>query len=111
MTVTIRLKADVEAEKVRDRLEEMLAEGSFPEKPVISRFEVLPDYDWTGHPSYYITVYLDPSTTPRFLKREKTQPIHEIVFENVFEGTDERWPYISIVRQKKARKKPVTEQE
>lgn len=95
----MKTKAEFEADEVRDMLERLHKQGDFPETPVIKRFDVVPDYDSTGDPAYYIAVLLDDATPDEKLTREFTRPIEQIVFDNVVRGPDEPWPYIRIIRE------------
>ncbi|HEX6987061.1 MAG TPA: hypothetical protein VF170_16905 [Planctomycetaceae bacterium] len=93
-------KVEIDADEVRETLERLREQGAFPEKPVIKRFEVVPDYDSTGDPAYYISVLLDDATPDEDLVRDKVKPIERLVFDSVVRGPDEPWPYVRIVRER-----------
>jgi hypothetical protein len=79
-------------ERLRDR-------GAFPDRPAIRRFEVYADNDSTGDPAYYINVLLDDDTPEDDLAREKTRPIEDLIFEKLYRGPEDRWPYVRIIRE------------
>jgi hypothetical protein len=95
----MKTKAEIEADAVREKLERLHEQGAFPATPAIKRFDVVPDYDSTGDPAYYIAVLLDDATPDDELTPEKMRPIRRIVFDNVVRGPDEPWPYIRILRE------------
>lgn len=89
-----------ESDAVREKLERLHQQGAFPERPVIRRFDVYADNDSTGDPAYYVAVLLDDATPEEELTWEMVQPIERIVFDAVFKGPDERWPYVRVVRER-----------
>ena len=94
-----KTKAEVEADDVRGMLERLLEERVFPDRPVIVRFEVSADTDYSGDPAFHITVLLDDATPEEDLAWDRIRPIEDLVFEKVFRGPDERWPYVRIIRE------------
>lgn len=87
------------SEAIRRMLERLQAQSAFPERPVIKRFTVYADNDSTGDPAYYIAVLVDNDTPERDLTSEKVRPIEDLIFDKVFRGPDERWPYVRVVRE------------
>jgi hypothetical protein len=86
-------------EAVRRLLERLRDRGAFPERPVIRRFEVQADHDYSGDPAYYITVLVDDATPEEDLVRAKTRPIEDLIFEKLYHGPEDRWPYVRTIRE------------
>ena len=86
-------------EAVRRLLERLHASGAFPDRPIIQRFQVEEDNDSTGTPAYYITALLDDATSDEELTSEHIGPIENLIFEKVFRGADERWPFTRTIRE------------
>ncbi len=97
--MNMKTKAEVEADDVRGTLERLLKERVFPDRPVIVRFEVSADTDYSGDPAFHITVLLDDSTPEEDLVREKTRPIEDLIFEKLYHGPEDRWPYTRTIRE------------
>ena len=88
-----------ESDTVREKLERLHQQGAFPKSPIIRRFDVYADNDSTGDPAYYIAVLLDDATPEEELTPDTLRAIDRIVFDAVFKGPEERWPYIRVVRE------------
>ncbi len=87
-------------EAIKRLLERMRDRGDFPATPVIRRFEVYADNDYSGDPAYYITVLLDDGTPDGELTLDRLRPIKEPIFRKLFRNPDEdRWPYIRAIRE------------
>ena len=87
------------SDAVRKLLERLRDRGAFPERPTIRRFEVQADNDYSGDPAYYITVLLDDATPEEDLVREKTRAIEDLIFEKLYHGPEDRWPYVRTIRE------------
>lgn len=92
-------KAEIEADEVRQMLERLRDQGAFPPEPVIKRFEVIPGYDSTGDPAYYINVLVDDATPEKGLTLEKVRPIEDLIFEKLYHSPEDRWPYVRTIRE------------